>query len=324
MSDKKLKEKILVTLECRTNDKIMVTFKNEMEYDYVSIENLKNLSFKRDNDKIYNYVVNLIRFIGNLCLGHNIMAVEGFKKIYQLNTCMKIVTNSVLPEKLRASFAHLIHHMWFKSGEQTNFRKSQFFCKVWDDIERERTLVEDPEPALIELWQYIQSYLVDIQRTWELEMFIKKHFELLESLVKLTTDLLLENVLANHDIERLREILQKMLFINPKDEGTLKEFREELTACKTLLIDTFKVIQTFDFNNFVHGLLLQVKEGSTFNLKKQDRDSLQDEEVVDDSLQPALANRRDDDFNEISKVKDNTSSRTMLVKDRMIKGMSKK
>ena len=71
LTDDKLRNKLLVYLHAKTEDKIMITFKNEMDYEYMSIENLRNYSLKRDGLKTYNYVVSIIQFLGNLCRGNN-------------------------------------------------------------------------------------------------------------------------------------------------------------------------------------------------------------------------------------------------------------
>ena len=62
LADVKLRDKILIYLSTKSDDKIMLTFKNEVDYDYISIENLKAFSKKRDDSKTYDYVVNLIKF----------------------------------------------------------------------------------------------------------------------------------------------------------------------------------------------------------------------------------------------------------------------
>lgn len=324
MDEKGPKDKILITLESRTADKIMITFNNELEYNYVSIENLKNKSKKEDGEKIFKYVVNLIKFIGNLCLGNNILAIEFFKEIYQLDTCVRIITNSVLSSELRAAFAHLIHHMWFKSGEQSQFRKSQFFCKVWDTIDIENTDPADTEEILLTLWNYIKNYLDDILKMWQFDMFNKTDFEFLNSLLMLTTDLLLGDVLLENDIEKLRISLQDMLFCTPNDSSTLSSIEQDLTTCKALLIDTIQVIHTFDFNLFVQSLLRQVKQGANMPASGKltpDIESLQD---VDDSQQRAIRPDRDDILEEPRERKPKAaSSRPSLLKDRLIRGVSR-
>lgn len=301
----------------------MITFKNEQEYEYISIENLKNKSKKVDDEKIFKYVVNLIKFIGNLCLGNNILAVEGFKTIYQLDTCIRIITNSVLSSQLRASFAHLIHHMWFKSGEQNQFRKTQFFCKVWDNIDVEYSYLADTEEILLVLWEYIQNYLNDILRTWQFEMFGKTDFEFLNSLLQLTTDLLLDNVLNQKDINDLRKTLQEMLFCNPKDTGISENIKGGLTACKTLLIDTIKVILTFDFNQFVQSLLKQVKKGMFLKPSDLGQPNQANAKDINESLLPSLHSDGDMDLNHPSQRRSQRTARNTQFKDRLIRGVSR-
>jgi hypothetical protein len=294
LQDRKLKDKILVTLELKSSDKIILTFKNEMEYEYLSIENLKNISRKRDDCKIFKYVVNLIKFIGNLCLGNNLLAVEGFRQIYSLNICIKIITNSLLPSELRAAFAHLVHHMWFKSGESSEHRKSKFFSKVWDELESDTEVQTEPDPARKELWLYISGFLNDTKKMWELRMFEKTDFEYLKSIFQLTADLLLENILSKVDIVSLTSILQEMLLCNFQDEIGTRTVDEkklsELVACKAILIDTFKIIQMFEFNQFILILLTKVKQFYSIGDPAPRNRDLNDGDDQDSSRQPALGN----------------------------------
>lgn len=291
LNDPKLREKVLVFLESNSSDKIILTFKNEMDYDYVTIENLKNLSMKKDDYKIFNYVVNIIRFVGNLCLGNNVLAIQEFKKIYSLNVCVKIVTNSLLSSELRSAFVHLIHHMWFKSGEKIQMNKSIFFCKVWDEIEKESSTKVEHSPLLRELWIYVSSFLNDTKKMWDIKMFGKTDFEFLKSLLQLTSDLLLDDVLKREEIVFLANLLQDMLFCKFQEDLSLKQIDEkqmaDLVACKVLLIDTFEVIQSFQFSQFIQSLLSKVKlHVNALERKVRIKDN--EEEDPDSSRQPAL------------------------------------
>ena len=83
-------------LEKRTEDKILVTFNNEFDFQNISIENLKASSMKKDNGKTYYYVVHLIKFLANLCYGNNYLAIYSLRPLYTLSSCISISTNQLL------------------------------------------------------------------------------------------------------------------------------------------------------------------------------------------------------------------------------------
>jgi len=188
IEDKRLSDKILVYLHQKTEEKIMVTFKNELDYEYISIENLKNFSAKRDSSKTYLYIVNLIKFIGNLCAGNNYMAINEFKNVYPFNTCVKIISNSVLGSEIKSAFAELLHKLWFMSGEKRKLTKSHFYCKVWDEIgpEREGAFKPEVQKTHTELWYFIKGYLEDTERLWSSKMYLKSDLGLLKDFLILT------------------------------------------------------------------------------------------------------------------------------------------
>jgi len=285
LRDQKLSDKIIIYLHQKSDDKIMLTFNNEMNYDYISIENLKNFSQKRDASKTFNYVVNLFKFLANLCAGNNYQAIETLQDLYKFDTCVKVVTNSVLCSELRTSFADLLHKLWFESGMKAKLAKSRFFCKIWDKLEAVQNtsaelqtalppipgseafpsdLQKFPSKTINELWLYIDIYLKDTLRLWKASMFNLSDLQFLRTILQLTIDLIGEDKLKEKDMSELTRVITEMLFIdpnfssNPKDQQELDN--EEFSKCRILLIDIYQSSARFEFNTFILSIFAEIKK----------------------------------------------------------------
>lgn len=265
LNDEKLRDKIIIYLHQKTDDKIMVSFKNEMNYEYISIENLKNYSMKRDASKTFNYVVNLIKFLANLCAGNNYNAINKLSEIYKRSTCIRIVSNSVLSSEIRTSFADLIHKLWFQCGEKAKSNKSRFFCKIWEEITEHRSDVKPPDAELLDLWVHIKSFLSDTVRLWKAKMFNKSDLGLLRNMLLLTADLIGDDALDEEEIKDLGKIILKMIFVDPEsglEDQSFQTANDEklFSKCRILMIHIYQEISGFAFNNFIQGLFLYIKK----------------------------------------------------------------
>jgi hypothetical protein len=84
----------------------------------------------KDNFKIFQYVIKLIRFLADLCEQGNQSAIDALRPIYRLETCIEIITNPVLSKDLRGSFMKLVSKLWTTgSATYQNYQK-RLYCKI--------------------------------------------------------------------------------------------------------------------------------------------------------------------------------------------------
>jgi hypothetical protein len=80
----------------------------------ILLSQFKEESQKReDQGKIYNYFVQMILLLSDLCLERNFTAITPLQTIYTFDQCMTIVRRDDLYDlPMRNAFIRLLTHLW--------------------------------------------------------------------------------------------------------------------------------------------------------------------------------------------------------------------
>lgn len=275
MDSEKLKNQILVFLDQKTKDKILLSFNNEIEYQNISIENLKSLSGKRDAFKTFDYVVQLVKFLADLCSGNNFSAIYALRPLYPLSACISIITNPLLGKDLRGAFAQLVTRLWTTGSDTHQSYLKRFYCKVWDNISDNQKIaitddvISNQYAQFANLWEFIKNFFNSQLEQADLQNFSTIDFFFSLSLLELSKDLLQDDILSvENDIEGLRHIVSQLLskiFSNSELFTGSNEERRYFIECKLKLIEIYRIILNFDTEKFISMMLYNIKSTNNHN-----------------------------------------------------------
>ena len=271
MEEDKFKNNILIFLEQRTRDKILLSFNHETKFQNISIENLESVSKKSDEGKTFEYVVQLIIFLSNLARGNNYTAIYALRPLYPFSTCVNIITNPQLAMDLRGAFTQLVTKLWTSSGETHHSYLKRFYCKVWSKINMDDLMIHNEDDFtktnkiyFRELWTFIKNHFnSQLDKAFHMNFATINYYFTL-SLLELSLDLLKNDIISSsEDIDELRDIVSRLLNEVFKDIGSCKdkdpEERDHFIQCKMKLIEIYRIILIFDNERFVRTILADLK-----------------------------------------------------------------
>lgn len=100
---------------------------------FISINNIYEVSLKRDDLRIFNYFKALINLNAELCLERNYRGINSIVNVYTLDQVYHCTVNENVHLLLRASFGKLLHHLHIDKDPLEEISVPNL-ARMWPDI----------------------------------------------------------------------------------------------------------------------------------------------------------------------------------------------
>jgi hypothetical protein len=216
LDDEVLRNQLVLTVNNNKQGSVIINFGQTHFYTNVSIENFHEVSSRVDKLATYKFVVGMLKLFSNLCLGNNRVAIEGFKSLYSLKHCVKIITNENLQFDIRSAFAELAHRLWSDSDTSHRFFKASR-TKPWSNSDK----VEKNYEVFLSIGaKAFEEFL-------SLFDFLEKYFEDMVEKIKSNRATELNFEFTSHNLELLRDLIRIRVVDNVLE---IQQIKERITA----------------------------------------------------------------------------------------------
>jgi inositol 1,4,5-triphosphate receptor type 1 len=160
---------------------------------FISINNLYEVSLKRDDLRIFNYFKALINLNAEMCLQRNYRGINSLDSVYPLEQVYHCTVNENVHLLLRASFAKFLLHLHIDKDPLENITVPNL-ARMWPDIVNNRTQLPKSRvaigPRLMLLKPFVAKFFGDlggVQKAFETDFntYIVELLGLVEAMVKL-------------------------------------------------------------------------------------------------------------------------------------------
>ena len=100
---------------------------------WIKIEDLYEISLKRDDLRIFNYFKALINLSAEICLQRNYKGIILLEKMYNIKQVIHCALSGSIPFKLRSKFAKLLLHLHIDKDPLENIT-IPVLTRVWQEI----------------------------------------------------------------------------------------------------------------------------------------------------------------------------------------------
>ena len=216
LDDEILRNQLVVGLYLTKIGGVSLTFGQSHYYAGITIESFHEVSQRVDKLATYKFVVGSLKLFSNLCLGNNRIAIEGFKSLYPLKHCVKIITNERLEFDIRSAFAELAHRLWADSNSSHRFLKASR-TKPWS--------IGDKSDKNYDVFLSIGAKA--FENFLALFDFLEYYFEDMVSLLQFPKAIPLNLEFTMHNLELLRDLIRIRVV---DDVAEIQQIKGRITA----------------------------------------------------------------------------------------------
>jgi hypothetical protein len=126
----------------------------------IQLSNFKDQSWYNDELRKYNYFIEMVNLMADLCYQRNYVAIQVLENLYPKGYCLKILQGKDFDLELRRAFCRIIITLWI---DQLPYREIQLpqNIRVWIEIE--------------EMAKQIAQTDEDIQHFNSIKLFVKQY-----------------------------------------------------------------------------------------------------------------------------------------------------
>lgn len=142
---------------------------------WIRVEDLYEVSSKRDDLRIFNYFKSLINLNAEICLQRNYKGILLLEKLYSLDQVYHCAISATVPLKLRSKFAKLLLHLHIDKDPLEEITVP-VLTRVWHEVASTNTSLPKskvPIPQqLLQLKPFISRFLSElngIQKAYEVD-----------------------------------------------------------------------------------------------------------------------------------------------------------
>ena len=125
----------MMKMAAKKNDYEVILIEPEIDNRkmFISINNIYEVSLKRDDLRIFNYFKALINLNAELCLERNYRGINSIVNVYTLDQVYHCTVNENVHLLLRASFGKLLHHLHIDKDPLEEISVPNL-ARMWPDI----------------------------------------------------------------------------------------------------------------------------------------------------------------------------------------------